>query len=145
MKKLHALRTAILAAPLKIPADHVLTFAEKGTVLSRRGEDDANKAFTVSYTAHLIVTDATCAPQDLFFIVADWLHDACPDAPEDAIRFNVDVIDTKKADISLAVDISEIVAAPVSEAGTRVEPTNDPKMADLDMGSFADGLPDAPP
>lgn len=145
MDKLQSLRDAVINSPLKIKAKNLLTFAEKGTVLALRGEDGANAAFQVRYTAHLIVTDATFAPQDLFFIALLWLHGACPGAAEDAIRFHVDIIDSEKADISLAVDITEIIAAVPEANGTRLVPAADPNVPDIDMANFFPTLPDAPP
>jgi hypothetical protein len=135
MKKLASAREAILKSPLKISADKLLTFAEKGTVKSWRC--DGNHAFMLTYTAHLIVTDYTGAPQDLFFVALDWLHRECTDAAEDAIRFHVDIIDHKSADISLAIDITEIVAAPTATGGkVRLTPVADPDAQGFDMGAF---------
>lgn len=146
MNKLASIRQAILAAPLKIADKELLTFAEKGTVKSYRGEVDANKAFEITYTAHLIVTDYSGAPQDLFFVAAEWLHRECVDAAEDAIRFHVDIIDHKKADISLAIDITEIIATPDAGAGlVRLEPSADPDFLKFDMGNFHPDLPASAP
>lgn len=148
MKKLASARQTLLDAPLGIKPAKLLTFAEKGVVRSWRGPGPGlggNRAFALDYTAHLIVTDYAGAPQDLFFVLADWLHRECPDAPEDAIRFHVDVISHKAADVSLTVEIGEIVAAPATEAGIALLPVPDPDAAAFDMGSFAPGLPDAPP
>lgn len=137
MKKLASLRAAMLAAPLKINEKELLTFAEKGTVQSWRGDGadpEANEAFQITYTAHLIVTDYTGAPQDLFFVAARWLHRECTDAAEDAIRFHVDVIDHDKADVSLAIDITEIFATPSAGAGkVRLAPAADPDATGFDM------------
>lgn len=138
MKKLSSLRAAILAAPLKITDKALLTFAEKGTAQSwRRQGGEGNKAFQVAYTAHLIVTDYTGAPQDLFFAVIDWLERECPDAGEEAFRFHVDQIDHKKADVSLAVNITEIIATPdAGDGAVRLVPAATPNAAGMDMTAF---------
>lgn len=142
MKKLAAARAAILAAPLEIKAENLLTFAEKGTVQSWRG--DRNLAFRVTYTAHLIVTDYARAPQDLLFVALDWLHRDNPGATEDAVRFHVDIIDHGKADVSLAIDLTEIVATEDTAEGLRLAPTADPDAAGFDMGTLFPTLPAAP-
>lgn len=141
MKKLAALRAALLAGPLKIKADKLLTFAEKGKVQSWRGGDGDNRAFQLVYTAHVIVTDYTGAPQDLFFVALDWLHANCPDLdPEEAIRFHVDVIDHKSADVSLALDLSEIIAARARPAGLALVPEADPDAGGADLALQSLGL-----
>ncbi len=142
MKKLASARAAFLASPLKIRADHLLTFAEKGTLKSWRGE--GNAAFMETYTAHFIVTDYTGAPQDLFFVALDWLHRECPDAPEDAVRFHIDIIDHKKADVSLAIEVTEIVAATETPDGLVLTPAADPDERAVDMGTLFRDLPDRP-
>ncbi len=129
MKKLEAVREALLKAPLGVGADKLLTFAEKGSVLSRRGM--RNGAFAMSYTAHLIVTDYTGAPEALFFVVLDWLHGAEPGAAEDAIRFHVDVIDHKSVDISLTVDLEEVITPRPEQGGTRLLTVDDPDVLNL--------------
>lgn len=137
MNKLASLRAAFLAAPLKIKDKDLLTFAEKGRVRSKRGEAEANKAFEMAYTAHLILTDYTGAPQDVLFVAAQWLNANCPDAEDEAIRFHVDVIDHKKVDLSLAVDIAEIVATPDAGDGkVSLQPVPDPATGAFDMATF---------
>lgn len=143
MIKLAAARQALLDAPLGIKAAKLLTFAEGGTVRSWRGE--SNQSFLLDYTAHFIVTDYAGAPQDLFYVLLQWLHAENPDAPEDAIRFHVDIISAKAADVSLKVELSEVVAATEVTAGLKLTPTPDPDTKALDMGSFAPGLPDSAP
>jgi len=142
MKKLASARAALLEAPLGIKPDKLLTFAEKGAVKSWRGA--GNRAFLMTYTAHLIVTDYPGAPQDLFFVALDWLERECTDAAEDAIQFHVDIIDHKKADVSLAIEITETVAATEDEEGLRLSPIADPDALGIGMGDIFPSLPDAP-
>lgn len=124
MKKLEAARLAILAAPLGVKADKLLTFAQQGNCTSYRG--DGNKAFSMVYTAHFIVTDFTGSPLDLFFVMLDWLHADNPAAEPDALKFHADIIDHGKADISMMVDLKEIVAAPLTKVGQTIRPVPDP-------------------
>lgn len=142
MKKLASARAAILASPLKIDAAQLLTFAEKGTVHSVRGE--GRPGYMIDYTAHLIVTGYGGAPEDLLFVAVDWLHRECVDAAEDAIRFHVDVIDHKSVDVSLAIDISEIVASTDAPDGLRLAPRPDPDALGLDMAALFPNLPAGP-
>lgn len=139
MKKLAAARAAILKAPLKIKAENLLTFAEKGSVYAPRG--DRNRAFQITYTAHLIVTGYAGAPQDLLFVALEWLHRDNPGATDEAIRFHVDIIDHKSADVSLAIDLTEIIAAEDVPEGLRLAPRADPDVASLDIAAMSFGLP----
>ncbi len=131
MRKLQSARDALLASPLGIKAKNLLTFAEKGSVVSPRGDRNGN--FLVSYTGNLIVTDYTGEPQDLLFVLLAWLQDECPNAKEDAIAFHVDIIDHKKADVSLAVDLSDLIRVRSDETGHWLEPQPDADALRVDM------------
>lgn len=126
MRKLQSARDHLLASPLGIKAEKLLTFAEKGVITSYRRADHQNRDFQVGYTAHLILTDFSGQPLDLFFIMLEWLHRECPAAAPDALKFHVDVIDTKQVDVSLMVDLTETVTAAAAPAGTWINPDNDP-------------------
>jgi hypothetical protein len=126
VRKLQSAREHLLQSPLGIKADKLLTFAEKGTVTSYRGTEAQNRAFEVSYTAHLIVTDYAGEALDLFFVMADWLHRECPGAKPDALRFHVDILDHKKVDVSLMVDLAETVSVAAVAGGTALTPEPDP-------------------
>ncbi|MBC7907038.1 MAG: phage tail protein [Rhodospirillaceae bacterium] len=135
MNKLASLRDAILNCPLKIKADKLLTWAEKGQVLSVRGT--GNKAFQITYTAKAVVVDYAGAPHDLLFVAVDWLHRDNPAAAEDAITFTADIISAKAADVELAVEITEIIAVRTNPDGTvSLVPVGDPDAQALDMGAF---------
>ena len=97
------------------------------------------------YTAHLIVTDFTGAPQDLFFIVLTWLHAACPPAKPDALKFHVDIIDHEKADVSLAVDLAEAVRVKEGDTGHTLTGATSGDALAFDMKTFYPTLPDTPP
>lgn len=139
MSKLAALRAAVLSAPLRIAAKDLLTFAEKGRVRSWRG--GRNRALLVNYTAHLIVTGYVGAAQDLFFVVAQWLQTSEVDAAEDAIAFHVDIIDHQTCDVSLAVELSEIIAAEETPDGIRLRPVADPDAQAFDMAALSGLIP----
>lgn len=142
MIKLANLRAAILASPLKIKADKLLSFVEDGSVKSWR--ESRNAAFVLDYSAKIIVTDYAGAPQDLFFVVLDWLHRDNPDVTEDAFKFAADIVSHKSVDIEITVDMSEIIAAQTTPAGTALTPVPDPDAGAIDLGDLYPNLPDAP-
>jgi hypothetical protein len=137
VKKLAAARDAILKSPLRIKADKLLTFAEKGTVQSWGG--GGNDAFQVTYTIHLIVTDFAGALQDLLYVTLQWMRADCPGIETDALKFHVDVIDHKSADVSLSLEITEIIGAVSGPKGIKLEPVSDLDPEDFDMDRLAGG------
>lgn len=126
MRKLQSARNHLLASPLDIKAEKLLTFAEKGVITSWQGADHQNRDFQVGYTAHLILTDYSGEPLTLFFVMLEWLRRECPAAKPDALRFHVDVIDTKQVDVSLMLELTETVTAAAAPGGTRLTPDADP-------------------
>lgn len=134
MMKLESLRKAFLASPLNIKPDALLTFAEKGTLHSWRGS--ANQAFRADYTANVIVTGFIGEAQDLFFVALDWLHTNCPGADEDVVKFHVDIIDHKSADVSIAIDLTETVAAETKTDGLHLVSAPDPDAEAIGMTNF---------
>ncbi|MBF0375765.1 MAG: phage tail protein [Alphaproteobacteria bacterium] len=140
MLKLRSARDHLLSSPLGLKAEKLLTFAERGQVTAHRG--DRGQAFEITYTAHLIVTDYTGAPEDLLFVALQWLQAHCPGAEADAIKFHVDLISHKSADVSLSLDLTEIIAAHTDEAGaTRLAPQADADALAIDMGNLYPDLP----
>jgi hypothetical protein len=138
MKKLAAARAAILAAPLGIGNEDVLTFAEKGKVEAWRG--DRNRAFQVTYTGHIVVTGYAGAPQDLLFFATEWFLRDNPGADAEAIRFHVDIIDHKSADVSLMIELTEIVAPEDMPEGLRLALPPDPDAQAFDTAALTLGL-----
>lgn len=139
MRKLQSVRDRLLASALGIPADKLLTFAERGTITACRG--DGPRSFIVSYTAHLIVTDYSGDPDGLFWCLLDWVHSACPGkAPTDVFKFMVDVIDHKAADVSIQIDLDDVIKATTDDAGTTLTGQPDPDALAFDMTAFAPGL-----
>ncbi|MBK5910134.1 hypothetical protein CCR85_01325 [Rhodothalassium salexigens] len=131
MKKLAAARRHLLASPLGIRADALLTFAEDGRVVQNRARG-APASFQLDYTAHLIVTDYTGAPADLMFVMLDWIDGHVPGAPADALSFHVDVIDHDRVDVSLRLDLVETVQARADATGTILTAQDDPDAQRMD-------------
>lgn len=141
MKKLQAARDYLLTSPLGIEGDQLLTFAEEGSVTRHRG--DGPPSFSIAYTAHLIVTDFAGAPADLLFVASEWVALAVPNAPPDALKFVVDILDHRKADVSLKIDLVDVVKATATEAGTALDGQPDADALAFDMATLAPGLPEA--
>lgn len=133
MRKLLSVRECLLKSGLGIQPDKLLTFAEKGSVTSYRGDPSRNSAFQVDYSAHLIVTDFAGDPAALFFVAVQWLHRECPGAAPDAIKFHVDVIKHGVSDIMLLIPLNETVSVEQLPAGIRLTPDVDPDAAAIDL------------
>lgn len=126
MRKLRSARDHLLSSHLKITADKLLTFAEKGSVIRYPRADHQNRDFGVTYTAHLILTDFTGDPLDVFFVALAWMAVEMPGAKPDALSFHVDVIDHKKVDLSLMIELTEAVGVAAVTGGTSLTSTPDP-------------------
>lgn len=139
MKKLAAARAALLAAPLGLRNEDLLTFAEKGSVLAVRGE--RNRAMQITYTGHIVAVAYPGPPQDLLFAATEWFLRDNPGAEPEAIRFHVDILDHKSADVSLMIELSEIVAPQATPEGVALALPPDPDAQAFDTAALALGLP----
>ncbi|WP_142847086.1 phage tail protein [Telmatospirillum sp. J64-1] len=124
MKKLTEARDYLLASALGLKAKDLLTFAEKGAVTAYRG--DGPPSFKVSYTAHLVVVGFPGNPQDLLFVMLSWMDRHLPSAPPDALKFHVDIIDHKASDISMQIEMADVIKATVLPGGTMLQAQDDP-------------------
>lgn len=138
MNKLQSARDFLLASPLDIRADKLLTFAEEGAVTRYRADGPAS--FSISYTAHLIVTDYTGQPADLLFVMLDWMDRHAPNTSPDALKFHADIIDHKRADVSLKIDLVDVIRATTTDAGTTLSGQDDPDALGMDMTHLVPGL-----
>lgn len=126
MKKLRTLRDYLLACPLNIQADKLVTWAQKGTVTSHAGMAHQNRNFGVRYDAHIILTDFAGDDTALLYLLTAWLHQHQPNAKPDAITFQVDVIDHDLVDISISLPLDEAVLFEQLPEGIRLTPAQDP-------------------
>ncbi len=140
MKKLTDARNHLLQSGLGIKAKDLLTFAEKGTVTSYQGSDHQNRNFKIEYVAHLILTDYAGEPQTLLFIMTNWVDANIPDRNEEALKFHVDVINTKTADISIQIQLSDTITVEPVDGGTKLDHQPDADVRDIGMGAFFPGL-----
>ena len=115
MQKLADLRTYLIEHPIKIDADNLLTFAEKGRV--NYSHDPDNRSFAVSYDANIIVTDFVTDFNSLIFVLLDWLHEHQTDLSDEPLDFHVDILDHHRADISFLVKLSDDVSVTAVEGG----------------------------
>lgn len=130
MRKLQSVRDALLASGLGVTADKLLTFAEKGVVTNHRGGDDRNGDFKIAYDGHLIVTDYAGDVAALLYIVSEWFKCEEPMAPEDTLKFHVDVLDHKTADISLLMPLAETITVATLPEGVRLSADPPPTATD---------------
>lgn len=136
MQKLTEARNHLLSSGLGIKAKDLLTFAEKGSVVAYQGTESQNRNFKIEYVAHLIITDYAGDPQSLLFVMTDWINAHIPNRTEEALKFHVDVISTKSADISIQIELSDTVAVNPVEDGTNLDHQPDADVRAIDMGTF---------
>lgn len=120
MRKLLSVRECLLKSGLGIQPDKLLTFAEKGVVTNLRGGADRNGDFEIAYDGHLIFTDYAGDVAALLYVVSEWFKREEPMAPEDALKFHVDVLDHKAADISLLMPMAETITVATLPEGVRL-------------------------
>ncbi|MBL4839922.1 MAG: phage tail protein [Thalassospira sp.] len=136
MQKLTDARNHLLASGLDIKARDLLTFAEKGSIVAYQGTDSQNRNFKIQYVAHLIITDYAGDPQNLLFVMTDWIDANVPDRNEEALKFHVDVISTKSADVSIQIELSDTITVEPVDGGTNLDHQPDADVRAIDMGNF---------
>ncbi|SDF04863.1 phage tail protein [Rhodospira trueperi] len=134
MKKLTDLRADLLASPLGVTPNRLLTAAESGSVRADRGTRNAHLELT--YRAAVIVTDWSGDPRTLLWWVTDWMHRTSPAAAADAVSFHADIIDHDRADVEIRLDLTETVRATATDAGVQLDREPDPDAQALDMAAL---------
>lgn len=134
MRKLANLRQHLLDSPLRLKGTNLLTFAEQGSLeYHRNGTDDS---FEIRYNANVVITDFAGAFTALSFCLLRWMSEHQFDLEPDAIDFHVDILDSKKSDVSFKLPLTEFVAATDVAGGTEL---NTHPMPDaLDFGMYYD-------
>jgi len=120
MKKLHDLRQHLLECPLQIQADKLLTFTRKGRVTSHAGRPYENRGFAISYLASVIITDFSGDATAFLYILTCWLQEHQPGSSPDAIKFQVDIIDHQKADLSVEIELTDVIRVEQVAGGTQL-------------------------
>lgn len=140
MKKLHDLRQHLLDCPLQIPADKLLTFTRKGHLTSAAGRPFQNGGFSVSYLANVVITDFTGDAIAFLYILTQWLHTNQPGMPPEALKFQVDIIDHQKADLSIEVELTDVVKVEQLPEGTQLTTVQHPNVfLQTLFGGYGDG------
>lgn len=118
MRKLEALRKHLLASipGLKKNSDRLLTFIEDGTIEFHRGQHLSHQ-YTVP--ARIVLTDYSGDTDAVIIPLLQWLATYQPDLePEEAVRFQAELLNNKAWDLAIEVTLTERVVAIVDcEAG----------------------------
>ena len=119
MRKHESLRSAVVAAfpDLKRDPGDLAVWVEGGRIAARAGPAGARASigFEWRYRLNLVLLDFVGDPNVLIRAVLDWLRIEQPDtllshtAGDEAIAFDVDVLDDRKVDIELKLELSEAV------------------------------------
>ena len=129
MKKLDSLRGYLLSSPLQLQADDLLTFVERGKVISYRGED--NQHFELRYSANIIITDYGGDADQIAYLVLQWLARHQPNHKEDAIEFEADILSQSAVDLSLKIELSELIKVRVENEGVYLKSCAEPDLAEI--------------
>lgn len=123
MNKHNSLREHLLAAvpDLRKNPDRLLVFIDNGTVRSTAA---AGLSFEYSYTLNVILTDFAGHPDALMIPLLAWLmvnqHELIAnfEKGKEAIRFEADVLDNSKVDLSIEIALTERVIVKKQDDGT---------------------------
>lgn len=137
MLKPAEIRKAISAAneSLRRDPDKLLVFIDEGRIVCRGGR---NLSYEYQYTLNIIITDYPHHADRVILPMLAWLRRHQPDIFEnheksnEAIRFQVEIVNQQTVDISIEVDLSERVI--VTHEGNRL----------IAQHQIIDDLPDLP-
>lgn len=108
MNKLRSLREHLLASvpDLNRDPDRLLTFIDGGRI---RCTGTHSLSFEYSYTLNCILTDFAGHPDAVFVPVLAWLKVNQPDAADDIVQFEADVLTGHAIDLSIKLALTERV------------------------------------
>ena len=129
MKKLGSLRSYLLQSALALQPDDLLTFAEEGKVISYSGE--TNQHFQIEYIANIIITGYSGDVDEIAYLLLQWLKQNQPNHKEDAIEFDADILDQSAVDLSLKIELSEIIKVRTNEQGAYLKSCAEPNLAEI--------------
>lgn len=119
MQKHISLRKALVAVlpELEREKDRLAVWIDQGSIAARLGTKDAggNTGFEYRYRVNVILLDFTKDPAVVFATLIDWLRANQPELllnPETlktAVDFRVDVLDDRKVDIMIHIELAEAV------------------------------------
>ncbi len=124
--KLKSLRRHILSIPneLRIDPDDLITFTENGAIESHA--EGTNQHFQLKYKAKIILQDFSDNPLKLFFWLLQWMKVNQPNHKPDAVQFDSDMIDDKKTDLEITIDITEDIKVESSAQGIKLYSADEP-------------------
>lgn len=114
----HLLRTVpgLAAAPDKLDL-----FIDRGRVQCGKG---AGLSFRYAYTLNLVVQDFAGDPDRLMLPLLAWISEHQPDllarAPQEPFAFEAEILDEKRTDVSITIDLTERVVVAADEGGRPV-------------------------
>lgn len=121
MNKLTDLRKHLLNSIPALAAgpDRLLTFIEDGKIEFWDGD---NLSHTLNMTARIIVTDWRDNPDDIIVPILIWMHTREPGRnPEEAIRFEAEMVSADTVDLSISLSLTERVIVHKEPDGYRTE------------------------
>ena len=147
VKKLEYLRQYLLASTLQLQPDNLRTFTDRGRVMSFQG--DSNQHFELRYSATVMITDYPGEATQIAYLILQWLKQHQPNHAQEAIQFEAEILSQSVVNLSLKVDLSEMVKVRPEDAGTHLnacaEPNLEDHLADQTLGITIEHNPDGPP
>jgi len=134
--KLAALRAHLLASPLGLKAEQIVTFAENGKIRSYDGVRNEN--FRVAYQANIILLEYEKGVMELTHVMLKWLHEHQPGLPDDALQFDADILDSEKVDLGFEIPLTEDILVTQEADGTRLTLADEPVIDLNDLTGMRD-------
>lgn len=109
MKKINHLREYIInrVPALKTSPERLLVFIENGSIDFAAGNNLSHK---YRFPARLVITDWHESVDLIILPILEWLRAYEPGfVPTDAIRFDAEILNHEKVDLSLTVNLTELV------------------------------------
>ncbi len=133
MNKPDALRRVLLThvPQLRDDASKLSMFVDKGRVAARPG----SLAFEYRYTLNIVVQDYAGSIDGLMVPVLAWISEAQPDllqiSPQEPFRFESELLSTDAADVSIWIELTEIVVVqPEAAGGFTASHPQEPRLVD---------------
>ena len=132
MRKHNSFREALVAAlpVLAREKDRLAVWIDRGTIAVRLGtvDQDGNTGFEYRYRLNAILLDFADEPTKVFATAVEWLRAQQPELllkreNDEAFSFEVEVLDDRKVDIQIQIDLNEAVdIGPAGQISHRPEP-----------------------
>ncbi|MBK1725712.1 phage tail protein [Halorhodospira neutriphila] len=129
MQLLTSLREHLLRAPeaIRPDPDHLQILAETGRVKSRA--HGRNEMFEIPYRVQIIFLGYSGRFDQLAYWVLQWLDEHHPQHPEEAMSWEADVLNPDSADLSISIDLAEVVRVRHTEEGIVLHHSREPDLS----------------